>query len=457
MAKHPDSIALSRFGRNRLSRRRNREIVRHVLTDCEVCRQTTEGLLPPARLARVEATAPSPRASRFEYGETFVRTWREVERRQGELAAERERAPELLRELLARPDMSAASAVPETLEREARFHTWTLCELLLDASREWGFQNPARALELSRLGVGIASHLDPETYGDGRVKDLQARAWATLGNAQRIRSDFREAEKSILTAEQLLKRGTGDPVEKANLLLIKSSLRGNQQQLAEAFRLLDRVVAIARRCEDPQLHGRALITRGFLLGIAHDPEAAIRYLSEGIRKLDPAADLRLLVAAHHNLTLYLTESGRYHEALQLLENARPLYHRVGDQMNLIRLRWLEGKIALALGQFAEAEELLREVRKELIERELGFDTALLSLDLADIYTRQGRGMEMRRLAEEMIPIFRSRDVHREALTALLAFQKAAEMECVTLGLIREVSGYLKESRAASSPRSRESR
>ncbi len=164
------------------------------------------------------------------------------------------------------------------------------------------------------------------------------------------------------------------------------------------------------------------------------------------------------MAAHHNLTLYLTESGRYQEALQLLDGARPLYHRLGDQMSLIRLRWLEGKIAIALGQLAEAEQLLKEVRKELIERELGFDTALLSLDLADIYARQSRGAEMRLLAEQMIPIFRSRDVHREALAALLTFQRAAEMECVSLGLIREVSNHLKENgTAAGGFRPRESR
>ncbi|HYX23680.1 MAG TPA: tetratricopeptide repeat protein [Thermoanaerobaculia bacterium] len=421
---HPDTVLLTAFRRGRLSRRRSRQVVRHLLTSCPAC----------------HAATAEPCLS---YGEAFSRSWREVERRQHALSREREAAPELLRELLAQtPERQW-----ERVAQEPRFQTWTLCELLLDASRDWGFQCPARALELSQLGVDIAMRLDPAVYGETRVNDLFARAWVALGNAQRIRSSFREAEESFVQAEGLLKQGTGDPLEKAHLLLHKASFLGNQQRFGEAFRLLDRVTAIARRCEDPQLHGRALITRGFLLGIAHDPEAAIRYLSDGIRRLDPASDLRLLVAAHHNLTLYLTESGRYHEALRLLESARPLYHQVGDQMNLIRLRWLEGKIAVSLGQYLEGEELLKEVRKELIARELGFDTALLSLDLADIYARQGRGAEMRRLAEEMIPIFRSRDVHREALAALLAFQKAAEMECVTLGLIREVSGYLKENRA----------
>ncbi|HEX4962465.1 MAG TPA: hypothetical protein VF173_16640 [Thermoanaerobaculia bacterium] len=431
--RHPTPGHLSAFGRGRLSRRRSREVVRHLLTDCATCRQAAE---------RIPC-----------YGEAFHRSWLEVERRQESLALERAAAPELLRELLAQ----TGERQWEMVAQEPRFQTWTLCELLLDASRDWGFQSPARALELSQLGIDVAMRLDPAVYGETRVNDLFARAWVTLGNAQRIRSDFAAAEKSFGQAERLLKQGTGDPLEKAHLLLHRASFLGNQQRFSEAFRLLDRVASIARRCDDAQLHGKALITRGFLLGIAHDPEAAIRYLAAGIRKLDTVSDPRLLVAAHHNLTLYLTESGRYREALGLLENARPLYHQVGDQMSLIRLRWLEGKIAAALGQFLEAEELLKGVRQELIERELGFDTALLSLDLADVYIRQGRSAEMRRLAEEMIPIFRSRDIHRESLAALLTFQKAAEMESVTLGLIREVSGYLKESRAASSLRSREPR
>jgi tetratricopeptide (TPR) repeat protein len=321
-----------------------------------------------------------------------------------------------------------------------------------------GRWHPARALDLSKLSIEITARLDPAAYGESRIHDLGARAWAGLGNAQRIRGHFREAEDSFARSERLLRRGTGDPLEKANVLLLKASLRGNQQRFREAFRLLDRVLAIGRKCGDPQLCGKALVMRGFFLSVANDPEAAIRHLTEGVRKVDPATDARLLVAAQHNLILVLAESGRYDEAMRLLESARPLYHQVGDQMSLLRLRWLEGKIGIALGQFAEAEELLRGVRIELIERELGFDVALLSLDLANIYTRQGRSAEMRRLAEEMLPIFKSRDIHREALAALLVFQKAAEMERVTLGLIREVSSYLKETRAtAGAPRSREIR
>jgi tetratricopeptide (TPR) repeat protein len=436
MDKHPNRKFLSRFGLGKLHRRGNREIVRHLLTGCDECLQVTSRYLPP-----------------LEYCAAFAQAQVAVERRQTALIAEQAEAGELLRELMAQPferqEIMATTA-------GSRYHTWAFCDLLLDAAREWGFQEPGRALDLSRLGVEIAERLDPGVYGQARVHDIAARAWGSLGNAHRIRSDFRTAEKCFAEAERRLREGTGDPVEKAQVLLFKASLFGNQQRFREAFRLLDRVVAIGRRSEDPHLWGKALVMRGFLLGLAGDPEAAIRHLSDGLQKVDPASDPRLVVAAQHNLTLYLAESGRYGEALGLLENARPLYHQVGDQMSLLRLRWLEGKIASALGHFKEAEEFLRSVQKELIERELGYDAALLSLDLATIYAREGRSTEMRRLAEEMLPIFKSRDIHREAIAALFVFQKAAEMERVTLGLIRDVSGYLKESRATWSLRSRES-
>jgi tetratricopeptide (TPR) repeat protein len=449
MDSHPHPTLLARFGRGRLQRRRNREIVRHLLTDCEECRRTTSDLLPP--VSPGSATASRAVEAR-DYVAAFTGSWQTVERRQAALRIEQAAAQGLLNELL--------EAVPGDTGRQAgdsRFHTWALCGLVLETAREWGFQDPGRASELAALGVEIAGHLDGAVYGEPRVHDLRARAAAFHGNAQRIRGDFNAAEKSFLQAEKWLKSGTGDPVEKAHVLLLKASLRGNQQRFRDAFKLLDRVMTLGHRCGDEHLCGKAMITRGFLLGLASDPEAAIRHLTEGLQKVDPAADPRLVIVAQHNLTLYLAEGGRYMEALRLLENARPLYHQVGDQMGLLRLRWLEGKIASALGHFREAEDFLRGVQKDLIDRELGYDAALLSLDLATIYARQGRGSEMRRLAEEMLPIFKSRDIHREAVAALFVFQKAAEMERVTLGLIRDVTGYLKESRASWSLRSREAR
>jgi tetratricopeptide (TPR) repeat protein len=457
-SRHPHPALLNRFGRGRLQRRRSRDVVRHLLTDCEDCRRVTSDHLPPAGVPgdgeEVQACGEAPGTG---YEAAFDRSQEVVEQTRRRLAAERAAASKLMRELLALPLERQREEVTAAGSPGSKYHTWGCCDLLLDTAREWGFQDPGRALELAGLGVEIAERLDGTVYGAARVRDMAARAWASLGGAQRIRGDFHAAEASFVRAEQRLKQGTGDLVEKAHVLLLKASLRGNQQRFRESFHLLDRVTSLGRRCEDEHLCGKALIMRGFLLGLANDPEAAIRHLTEGLAKVDPESDPRLVIVAQHNLTLFLAEGGRYREAMRILESARPLYHQVGDQMSLLRLRWVEGKIASALGHYNEAEELLRGVQAELIERELGYDAALLSLDLATIYASQGRSAEMRRLAEEMIPIFKSRDIHREAIAALFVFQKAAEMERVTLGLIRDVTSYLKESRATASLRSREPR
>jgi tetratricopeptide (TPR) repeat protein len=444
MADHPTLAKLQAFSRGMLSQEENLEIIGHLVTDCPVCAEVTSRFLP--------SLAGEGHGRLFDYTLAFAGAAAALQERIGSYIAERAEVSRLLVDLLGLSHERQAIL----LRSDARYRTWALCDGLLDATRDLGFQDPGRALELARLGVGVAERLDPAIYGEERVYDMRARAWSILGNAERIRSDFRSAEKSFAQAERSLKRGTGDPVEKAGVLLLKASLRGNQQRFREAFRLLDRVAAIARKCGDLQICGKALIIRGFLLGVANDLEAAIRLLKEGIPMVEPQTELRLLVAAHHNLTLYLTESGRYHEALQLLERTRPLYAELGDRMNLLRLEWLEGKIATSLGDLERAEVLLQSVRRELIERELGLDSALLSLDLARIYARQRRGAEMRKLAEEMLPIFKSRDIHREAIAALLVFQKAAEMERVTLGLVQELSEYLKECRPAAGFRFRQS-
>ncbi|HEY4591914.1 MAG TPA: hypothetical protein VIJ61_05870, partial [Thermoanaerobaculia bacterium] len=54
--------------------------------------------------------------------------------------------------------------------------------------------------------------------------------------------------------------------------------------------------------------------------------------------------------------------------------------------------------------------------------------------------------ETKRLAAELIPVFQAREIHREALAALIVFQQAAELEQLTAGLIEEIAAYLRQAR-----------
>ncbi len=68
MDKHPHPTLLTRFGRGRLQRRKSRDVVRHLLTDCEDCRRVTSQLLPPAGTRADGAEAGSVQSS----GETLA-------------------------------------------------------------------------------------------------------------------------------------------------------------------------------------------------------------------------------------------------------------------------------------------------------------------------------------------------------------------------------------------------
>lgn len=435
---HPEPAELRELGRASLTKDQIYRIVRHLLAGCAACAGVAAHALPGyGRSGNREGGE-----GEIDYDAAFESARRRVAAWQTALAEEQSEARDLLEELAAHPYERRWMLVTQS----ARFRSWSVCNLLIEEAREAGFHEPSRAVEYARLAVELAERLDPAIYGAERLHDFMGRAWATLGNAQRIRSDFRDATASLMRAERALKRGTGDPLEKAQLLLYRSSLLGDQRKFSEVFPLLDRVISLARRLNDPHLEGKALIAKGFFHGHAGQTEPAIAALRRGLELADPVQEHRLVVAGHHNLIFALVENNRVDEGLALFERAKPLYDGFEDRMGRLRVRWLEGKIALATQRFDAAEAILLEVRDHLINRDLGFDVALASLDLVQLYTEQGRTRDVRRLAEQMLPLFEARDVQREALVALSVLQRAAVRERVTVGLVREVGEYLRRCR-----------
>ena len=359
-----------------------------------------------------------------------------------EIHREIESATGLLEELVATPGPER----PERIRTEVRFHALKLCDLLLARSQEAWFHEPARAVELSRLAVEIADWLDVRYYGEMQVEDERALAWAYLGNAYRIASDLRSAEEALLRAQEHHERGSEDALTGAQILSFMGSLRTSQGRFEEAAELLDQAIAVYREARDRHLEGKALIKKGTILGYVGKYQEAARFVRRGLSRINFLEEPRLLVAARHNLIWYLNESGRHDEALDNLGATRAVYLELGEQTHLIRLRWLEGRIARNLGRLDQAETALREARDGFTERGIGFDAAMASLDLATVYLRQGRTGELKRLAAEMVPVFESRDVHQEALAALLLFRQAADAEEVTLSLLERMSDYLQRAR-----------
>ena len=414
-------------------------VVEH-LAQCASCRQRLEKILgrhPEPLLEKLAEVVPWPGWVEAGYGRAIAAAEMRLLSHMRVLSAERADAPLLLAELLGHP--------PERREmlmrNHPRFQTWGLFERLIDDVQERGFTDPQTAEELARLALSLADVLDPSYYGAERIDDLRARAWGYIGNARRIRFELRGAEEAFERAEIHLRSGTRDSLERGLLLDLRASLLRDQRQFVAAERLLLRALQIYREVGETHRAGRTLVSLSAVYEQAGTPERALKPLLKALELIDGEREPRVLLIAHHNLITVLAEAGRFMAAQRLLIQARPLYARFSDSRTWHH--WVEGRIARGLGQKARAEVHLQAARNGFLTEGAIYDTALVSLELATLYAEQNRTTELKQLAEEILTVFSSRQIHREALAALSFLQQAVLAERASLELVTGVATFLK--------------
>jgi tetratricopeptide (TPR) repeat protein len=336
------------------------------------------------------------------------------------------------------------------IEEDGALQTWALCRLLLRKSLEAASHRPDLAVQLAVLAVKIAAHLG-DAYDRDWVTDLHALALACLGNGRRVLGEHQSADDAFYEAHSHLRHGgTGNPRVEAEVLDLESSLRRDERRFAAALELLDRVIETYSG-EDPEvrdlhLAGQALVNKAILLQEMGDVERAIQVLREAAPLIAPERDPRLVLCLKHNLIWFLSAAGNSQDAASMLPEVKELADRLGNDIDLLRLRWAEGRIALGLGLRGPAEQAFKEVQQEFLERDMGYDAALVSLDLAILYAQEGCISELKQLALDILPVFSSREVHREAIAALLLFQHACQEERLTVELARQLAALLERER-----------
>jgi tetratricopeptide (TPR) repeat protein len=351
------------------------------------------------------------------------------------------RARKDLRTLLAFP----AEQRPRKVERSQKsFRGVELAKLLLGESEKRVHASPEESHHLADLARLVLLH-SSESPGDF---DLLALSWALRANARRAGGNLREAEAHFEHLRGLVQsHGMIDLALIARVDELEGSLRRDQRLFAAARHLLTRAERLYHVTGDRAGGARALLILAATSNAEGRPDWAIHTAHEALRRLPPGASRRLVLAGRYNLALYLSESGRYAEAIDLLAQDEALYREFPEPWTQLRLTWLRGKIAAGLGDLPAAEAAFLEVRQGFIAGGIGYDAAMVAVeDLALLYLRQDRTADVKRLAEEMLPIFQAQDVHREALAALMLFQEAARREELTLQQVGELVRYLKDAR-----------
>jgi tetratricopeptide (TPR) repeat protein len=405
------------------------------------------GLPPPADEPRLTPIDPTP---------SEVRRARQIAARLGLTEANRARCQilDLARTRRVEQARRKAAAHWESLrpltpegrrqlvESSPGLWSWALVERLCDESIRAAADDAGRALELARLALRVAA-LVPG--GAEWRSGLEGYAWGFVANGQRVGSDLLAAEASFATAWRLW-RAAGPaapwPLGEWRLYDLEASLRRAQRQFGAALQCLNRALAGA----PVEAQGRILLNKQTTHEQAGDIQAALSVLEEAAPLVDTYGGARDRQVVRFNLVVILCHLGRYDEAAARLPELRETAVSLGNRLDLTRVLWLSGRVAAGQGRRDEARAAFKQVRKDCTDHLNGYDAALVSLDLALLYLEVGDQAEVAVLAEEMVWIFRSRCVRREALAALGLFCQAAKGRSATLDLTRQVIDYLERAR-----------
>jgi tetratricopeptide (TPR) repeat protein len=365
-----------------------------------------------------------------------------VARENQEIEGQRALAPNLIRELVALTGDQRKLVITNSL----KYQSWPVAEELLRACQTGWSEDAHSSEEWAALSLEVIDLLPcPTSIRAQLSNDLRAEAWSFIGNCRRIQSDLRSAERAFVEGERWLDHGTGDVFERARFEDLRSSLLGARGDFDAAISLLSGVIETYRTSEDMQHESRALVKQAKFLRDSGNVERGIAVTLEATKLIDPEIDPELTFIWKKNLVTYYLDADRVEEAQALLPDVRKLSKEYGNRMTRLRLLWIEGKLRNKLGQRELAEQALLQVRDGFINAEIGYDVALVSLDIAALYLEDLRTNDVKRMAVETMPLFASRDIHRELLVAWNLFHRAAELETVTLQLVEDVAQRIRGS------------
>lgn len=413
-------------------------VVRHLLNGCSLCSMRVHLAVP--EVSSEENPDPQEMAALDEaYDHAIDRALAAIPGHEARWAREKEKRSQVL-SILSQASPPRGGAL--TYQQARKYHGWPLVEALLHLSFEARYREPREMRWLAFEARLAAESVDPQDYEPGFVLDLQARAWAELANAHRVNDELEQADAALTEARSLRGRGTGDLFLQARVADVEASLRTSQRRTAEACALLEEIHRLYLDLGERHLAGRSLISRGICLRAGGGPREAVQSLQEGLTLLDPERDSQLAFVANQALLDAMVDSGEFRRAAELLLESGLRQAFASDPLNLLRLRWVEGKILAGLGKLSRAEEVFAAVRNEFRERGLEYDAALAGLDLAAVWLQQGMASEVLSLAQSMLDTFRDLGIHREAVRALRFFRRACEEKVVTARLAHGVRSFL---------------
>jgi len=422
---HLTEIQLRHLAEDRLPAEERKVAVRHLLARCRRCLDLARKVLFPDMESKPDYSGLIRRLDL-----SLVLAMNDVEVERGVARALWDRH---LSTLASGPRLMAIRNNPD-------LHTWGAFDLLLAEARRITLERPVEAVDLAYAALTVAGLLDPRAYGDERIHDFKAGAWAALANAKRLAGDFPGAGEALRTAAEMVEKGTGDPYEEANVLSMTASLLTDLGDFKTAADLLNDAAVLARTVRDRSLEGRLRVQQSGFIGW-EDPIRGLELAERGLKLLrrSKSDDKHTELGALHLTALWTNELGDFEKARATLETYRPLYTAFPDPPTQGRLLLLDGLICRSEGRLEESEGLLRRLVEHDSEHGMAFDLTLATLEWAESLVLLGCSGEATSVLEEVYPLIEQWGAHVDILRTWKIVEEAVQRRAVRHETFRELA------------------
>lgn len=435
-SEHPPAAELKRLIWGGIPAGRRQEIVRHLLQGCPTCQAIVR---PFASFVGGQGPIPDEVDQAYDLALEKAEQWAAQQAVPLESPADRSGSREDARPPVDRP-----------VDRVVA---------LLEASWQARFESSERMEQLAERARDLAEGMSTEAAGGtGRLADLRCRAWAGLANAQRVCDRLSDAKASLDRAFFCFAEGTKSAALHMLLHEVLASLAADERNFFLAEESAHTVYQIAREERDFHHAGQALLQAGTYMGWAGRPREAARYLKRGLRLIDTTREPELEALALQNLADFLVDCREFKRAQRLVWDLERQYGRGEQDVLGLKLRGIQAKIHFGEGELDRAEAEYLTLREGLERVGRPYPAAIAALELSQVYLAaaekalhgDGPEGERRALLEKFahtviaaLAIFRSLQIDREALAAVILLEHSLHRESFSRDLLQQVIATLR--------------
>ncbi len=313
------------------------------------------------------------------------------------------------------------------------FQTWAVCERLCEESYRAVARDAEDSLRLAELAQAAAQRAPG---GPPWRRCVEGYALSFVGNAWRVLGDFQRANRMLRQSVLQSAEATAfevQPLDGTLPLLLYAVLLKYQEEYDQSLLLTDQ--ALAMRPGALQT-ARLWINKASVLEKLQAFEEALGALEAAVPRAQEAGDVRLLWALEFNRTSYLCRLQRIDEAVGRIDRLRSVAFESGRTLDLLRLSWLDARIAEGRHRSAEAAQILDSVWKAFAEQRMPFDAAIAALELAALELERGNTREVKALASAAAPVFAALTLPEKLLASSALFWQAARREAAAVTAAR---------------------